>query len=364
MVPILISIGGNRRTFDYVRHLAGSNHQVDVFTYRANTELTTELKSKLGDSRFFCSHETPPVALSMLDIVRHQFDRRIDRALSQAIYEQHLLNPYDVVLVVASEGHWLAEYVKAWQTRRKPRTAIVLMEAIDHVFLLRRDRPLSTVRALLTCLLPILHEVEASRLKSFDLLLANSNWTAEIFRYLYGFESHLFPIVVDLSLFSPKESVSSKPYVALPTASIDSTSMKLAQSVAERGIPLVSFGPKAVPGIPHAGFVDDSAMIRLLSNARATLFLFDYEALGLIPFESLAVGTPVVTYPKEGPYFELRGNPDVYFASDSIAIAAKCQSLISTIKTDAVVARCRASVAKFSLQNGADELVSELGGGS
>jgi len=70
------------------------------------------------------------------------------------------------------------------------------------------------------------------------------------------------------------------------------------------------FGSKApnLPGflIHHSnievlGKVSDEELIDLYSNALFTLFTFTHEPFGYIPIESMACGTPVLTYNRQGP---------------------------------------------------------------
>lgn len=80
--------------------------------------------------------------------------------------------------------------------------------------------------------------------------------------------------------------------------------------LAKAGIPLVGFGNKLVPGIDPAylrkfldfrGRVDHSELVRLYCAAEFTAFPFTTEGLGIVPLESMACGTPVLTYNREGP---------------------------------------------------------------
>lgn len=80
--------------------------------------------------------------------------------------------------------------------------------------------------------------------------------------------------------------------------------------VARAGIPLVGFGNKLVPGIDPAylrkfldfrGRVGHSELVHLYCAAEFTAFPFTTEGLGIVPLESMACGTPVLTYKREGP---------------------------------------------------------------
>jgi hypothetical protein len=82
------------------------------------------------------------------------------------------------------------------------------------------------------------------------------------------------------------------------------------QSLGAGGVRVVGFGSKAPLGtqlrelsriMEFKGHVSHDTLVRLYSNALFTLFPFTTEPLGYVPIESMACGTPVLTYSREGP---------------------------------------------------------------
>ena len=55
------------------------------------------------------------------------------------------------------------------------------------------------------------------------------------------------------------------------------------------------------PNIEILGKVKDNKLVELFSNALFTIFTFTHEPFGYIPVESMACGTPVITYNRQGP---------------------------------------------------------------
>jgi glycosyltransferase involved in cell wall biosynthesis len=55
------------------------------------------------------------------------------------------------------------------------------------------------------------------------------------------------------------------------------------------------------PNIQFLGAVSDEELVNLYSNALYVLFTFTHEPFGYIPIESMACGTPVITYNTQGP---------------------------------------------------------------
>lgn len=82
------------------------------------------------------------------------------------------------------------------------------------------------------------------------------------------------------------------------------------ESIMDAGIKVVAFGGKLSlahrrilkhPNLDFLGRIDDQRLVELYSNALFTLYPFTDEPFGYIPIESLACGTPVMTFEKQGP---------------------------------------------------------------
>ncbi len=85
------------------------------------------------------------------------------------------------------------------------------------------------------------------------------------------------------------------------------------RALLETGLPVTMFGSKSVGWVlkalqlnryPNArllGHVSDEELSALYSNARFVAFPFTEEPFGLVPLESMACGTPVLTYNQQGP---------------------------------------------------------------
>lgn len=88
------------------------------------------------------------------------------------------------------------------------------------------------------------------------------------------------------------------------------TELAILIKMAKHGIKIVAFGSKLPMGsklgtlsqlIDFRGFIEKEELISLYSNALYTAFPFTNEPFGCIPIESMACGTPVLTYNKQGP---------------------------------------------------------------
>lgn len=89
--------------------------------------------------------------------------------------------------------------------------------------------------------------------------------------------------------------------------------MTTVRSLAQSGLPIKVFGGKSGgwiqssrgadedPNIEVVGRVSHDELKELYSNALFTAFPFTEEPFGLVPVESMACGTPVLTYARQGP---------------------------------------------------------------
>jgi len=347
VVPLIKKVHGNRLSFCLARGLARSN-EVTVYAETALDRLVPEVEKQVAPAGFRALRTTSSPRSTNLELLSHQLRRGPDRRLSDCLHADHRTKPFDWVVVFANEGHWIASYVASWSESNRPRTALALLDPIEQIFLLARDRPLPIARQLLMPLYPVLHRIESQRIRRFDRVFPISRWVSELGSFLYGITPADSLAALDSDLFTPPAQVDdSTPYVAVPTMSLRPSDGDLVRAVARGGIPLTTFGPKEVSGVPHRGFLPDRELVSFLAGARATLFLFDYEALGLLPLESLAVGTPVVTLPSGGPFIELRENPFVSFANDVEGLTRLCNRFLREPRAVRDPDRIRASVREY-----------------
>ena len=150
----------------------------------------------------------------------------------------------------------------------------------------------------------VLHRIRARSLR----IVANSPYLQDLYR------SRGFPVegvvytLKDLSDFRPPVRQPRRDYVLVYVGKeLDDLDFR---SMVRSGVRLVGFGSKVPAGtrmrkltqsIKWLGRVSTRELIELYSNALFTLFPFTCEPMGLVPIESMACGTPVLTYGRQGP---------------------------------------------------------------
>jgi glycosyltransferase involved in cell wall biosynthesis len=139
-------------------------------------------------------------------------------------------------------------------------------------------------------------------------VVANSNYCASIYQNRgIKVEEVIYP-PVDCKIFQPQTSSPSSDYVL--TYFGKETKFSVVKAVADLGVSIKAFGakspfiPKALtkhPNVTFLGRVSTGELVDLYSNALFTLFPFTHEPFGYVPVESMACGTPPLTYNRQGP---------------------------------------------------------------
>lgn len=140
------------------------------------------------------------------------------------------------------------------------------------------------------------------------LVVANSTYCAKIYEKLgIRVDEVIYP-PLDCEQFKPTTSRPSGDYVLAYAGK--ETRYSVLKNIVEANIQVKVFGSKAPhiprylfkhPNIEFLGRVSDKQLVDLYSNALYTLFVFTHEPFGYIPIESMACGTPVLTYGMQGP---------------------------------------------------------------
>ena len=162
---------------------------------------------------------------------------------------------------------------------------------------------------------PVLRYLEKKNVKDYahlsNSVIANSKFCASMYNELDVEVDGVIPPPLDRTIFKPNTLKPAKDYI-LTYFGVYSKETKFAviKQVADSGVRIKAFGYKASgipayiakhPNIQFLGAVSDEELVNLYSNALYVLFTFTHEPFGYIPIESMACGTPVLTYNTQGP---------------------------------------------------------------
>jgi glycosyltransferase involved in cell wall biosynthesis len=144
--------------------------------------------------------------------------------------------------------------------------------------------------------------------RASTFVIANSKFCGSMYSK-FGVKDHdeIYP-PIDCKTFRPLASRPSSNYVL--TYFGKETEFSVVKKVADMGVRIKAFGSKTPfiqrglsehPNIEFLGKVSINELVELYSNALFTLFPFTHEPFGYVPLESMACGTPVLTYNMQGP---------------------------------------------------------------
>lgn len=139
----------------------------------------------------------------------------------------------------------------------------------------------------------------------------------------------------------------------------------LAQLI-ELGIPMKIFGSKS-PGwvdsrfrgrlpshVELLGHLTDEQLRDLYSNALFTVFPFTEEPFGLVPVESMACGTPVLTYAKQGPAETVLDGRTGWLATSSFELVERARRVFRDGYPSPMVASCLDRAQEYHVDTMAD----------
>ena len=345
VAPWVPAIKGNSLAASFARSLSRNAHDVDFIVHTLKEDLEKDLIAILGDRvNLITLHRSTDEKINSLRYLKLQYFSKIDGELTEFILNR---GDYDLLVLISNEGRGIARRIKENNKTGDLKTAIIVQELIDYSFDMNKEGIPAYIRKIFLFLKPIFRYIERRRLKGFELVYSNSKWTSGNLLNLYGVKSRMTLALYDDENFKIDDSFVKEKRIAVPTASLDGHGIELLLRLQLDGIPLVAFGPKNVEGLNNVGFLRTEEMRRLISESKATLFYFDYEALGLIPFESLSLGTPVITLPKQGPYEELKDNEYVHFFNDYDSLLRTCRNLLIEDQEEKYRLECSRSVELF-----------------
>ena len=146
-------------------------------------------------------------------------------------------------------------------------------------------------------------------------VVANSKYLASVYRRFAVPAEHVIYPPLDCEQFRPTSTTPSEDFVL--TYFGKETIFELVEQILDKGVKIKAFGgklsmiPKRIrmhKNLEFLGRIEHEKLVELYSNALFTLYPFTDEPFGYIPIESLACGTPVLTFNKQGPKETIANN--------------------------------------------------------
>src|SRR5262249_7377473 len=110
------------------------------------------------------------------------------------------------------------------------------------------------------------------------------------------------------------------------------------------------FGADPPANLELCGAVSHARLRELYTHARVTAFPFTDESFGLVPVESMACGTPVLTYGAQGPGETVVDGVTGWLAPGRPELVAAASRLVRDDLPSGIAERCRARGARYSFE--------------
>ncbi len=213
-------------------------------------------------------------------------------------------------------------------------------------------------------LLPRLDQRVMSRIQSQSHnIVANSPYLHDLYRERGTPVEGVVYTLTEMSEFAPTNDAPKRDYVLLylgkETETIDFEALKRA------GLRIVAFGSKIPAGshwtnlkkqLEFRGRVSRDVLVALYSNALFTLFPFTCEPMGLVPIESMACGTPVLTYNRQGPASTVLNGVTGWLVDSREQLVTKAIELWHRGTTGILPETCIRRAQEFTVSRSVDEL--------
>lgn len=200
-------------------------------------------------------------------------------------------------------------------------------------------------------------------------IVANSRYSSDVYESLGIKVDGVVYSTKDFSQFRPETSSPSRDFVL--TYIGKETDIKPIMTAAARGVRIVGFGSKLPLGvrkeaistiIDFKGKVTESELKELYYNALFTMFPFTNEPFGFIPLESMACGTPVLTYKKQGPAETVLHGITGWLVESQLEIVNRALNIWKAGRTDIDERFCLRRASEFSPANTARQFERLLNG--
>jgi len=195
-------------------------------------------------------------------------------------------------------------------------------------------------------------------------IVVNSPYLSDLYRARDVPAEGVVYTLKDLSDFRPTSGSPSRDYVLLyvgkETGHLDFRALLRA------GVRIVGFGSKIPTGtrmkrfthsIEWLGQVSKRKLVDLYANALFTLFPFTCEPMGLVPIESMACGTPVLTYGRQGPGTTVVNNTTGWLVDTPEEMSAKAVAVWQQRDTGIGQEACILRAQRFAAHRMVDELL-------
>jgi len=198
-------------------------------------------------------------------------------------------------------------------------------------------------------------------IENLDIILSCSKWQASLLSYITGCDVQgvVYP-PIDTEEFKPSKKRGQRENYCLSVGSSRDIRFQDIRKVAE-SIKVVRCGSEKIKNTLNLGHVSFDRLIELYSKAKLTLYPTLLEQYGYVPVESMACGTPVLTYAWQGPGETVEDGRTGWLAYSTSEFRRKAIRLWKDGYDEKMGKNCRERVLKnFSIEASSKKLVDIL----
>jgi glycosyltransferase involved in cell wall biosynthesis len=196
--------------------------------------------------------------------------------------------------------------------------------------------------------------------RGFDFYLSNSHFTMEHLFLHLGYHSQTVHLPVDVETYSPGPKPATDERYLLSVGNSSEIEVDTVEYLAKHNR-VVRVGRRAIPNCDNRGFVTNQELVELYRSATATLFPHYQEPFGMVPVESMACGTPVLTYDCQGPGETVENGVTGWTVETQAQLLEKAGQVLREGVSAEMRRRCRAYVVeRFSPRACTESLVAAL----
>jgi len=215
------------------------------------------------------------------------------------------------------------------------------------------------LKGVVTLTSPFLIKKIGRRLKGFGFVLSGSSFVSNWLYFYTGIKSLVLYPPIDTEKFHPIPKRTTEKYL-LVVGQRTEIDVPTIRQIAKQ-VPTVKVGSDEIDGCKNVGFVPGKQLIELYTNAVATIFPTRLEPFGYIPIESMACGTPVITYRYQGPSETVVNERTGWLEATPSDLVKRAEEVYKKGVSDNMRKACREHVCRsFSIEAVTEKLIELL----
>jgi len=289
--PLLSEFGPTRPPLLIAEELEKRNFQVNIFSTKVTKDVKTLLQSK---------------GISVLSLTERNGSKNesldwLKSWIVEALLSRNSKKTPSFMGIVLNFSNTIVVPSKCWYAQGPPTITLKnIKETLPSHYKLVY---ISSSK----CLEFLDEKITRKFAKNSEMVVANSNYLKGVYDSFGVKVSRVIYPPLDLQVFHPQRSQLDSEYIL--TYFGKEMKLSIIKKLADSGIKIAVFGGKLAapkwiikhPKIRFLGRISNEELIDLYSNALFTVCPFLDEPFGYIPIESMACGTPVLTFNKQGP---------------------------------------------------------------